>query len=174
MNFELVSATSLDEDYIYEIPPAPTGKFNILYRNDKLGYGSPNTGYFFYFKQGSLTNFDYVLQQQIANQVVPIGTIPGVNNTDTWLYQINTDNGELGPWIKVDNVYQNAYLQTEGSKRKIFSVNSGFNDQVSYVFGDGVFSDIPVGTFRCYVRTSNGLQYIINPQEMQSVVIPIS
>ena len=174
MNFELVSATSLDEDYIYEIPPAPTGKFNILYRNDKLGYGSPNTGYFFYFKQGSLTNFDYVLQQQIANQVVPIGTIPGVNNTDTWLYQINTDNGELGPWIKVDNVYQNAYLQTEGSKRKIFSVNSGFNDQVSYVFGDGVFSEIPVGTYRAYVRSSNGLTYTIDPSEMQGVTVTMS
>jgi hypothetical protein len=37
-----------------------------------------------------------------------------------------------------------------------------------------VFSDIPVGTFRTYVRASNGLQYIINPQEMQSVSIPIS
>ena len=31
-----------------------------------------------------------------------------------------------------------------------------------------------MGTFRVYVRASNGLQYIINPEEMQSVVIPIS
>jgi hypothetical protein len=51
MNFELVSVTSVDEDYVYEIPPAPSGTFNMVYRNDKLGYGSPNTGYFFYFKQ---------------------------------------------------------------------------------------------------------------------------
>jgi hypothetical protein len=42
------------------------------------------------------------------------------------------------------------------------------------VFGDGVFSEIPVGTFRSYVRASNGLQYIINPEEMQSVTVPIS
>jgi len=172
MNFELVSATSLDQDYIYEIPPIPSNKFNILYRNDKLGYGSPNTGFFFYFKQGSLTNFDFVLQQQISNQVVPID-IDGINNTDTWLYQINTDNGELGPWIKVDNVYQNAYLQTEGSKRKIFSVNSRFNDQVSYIFGDGVFSEIPVGSFRAYVRSSNGLTYTIDPSEMQGITVTL-
>ncbi len=39
MNFELVSATSLDQDYVYEIPPAPSGKMNMMYRNDKLGYG---------------------------------------------------------------------------------------------------------------------------------------
>jgi hypothetical protein len=41
-------------------------------------------------------------------------------------------------------------------------------------FGDGVFSSVPVGFFRCYVRASNGLTYIINPEEMQSVVIPIT
>jgi hypothetical protein len=28
--------------------------------------------------------------------------------------------------------------------------------------------------FRAYVRASNGLQYIINPEEMQSVVLPIT
>ena len=54
--FELVSVTSLNQDYVYEIPPAPSGKFNMLYRNDMLGYGSPNTGFFFYFKQGTLQN----------------------------------------------------------------------------------------------------------------------
>ena len=68
MGFELVSATSMDADYIYEVPPAPNGRFNMLYRNDKLGFGSPETGFFFYFKQGSLQNFDFTLQQQISNQ----------------------------------------------------------------------------------------------------------
>jgi hypothetical protein len=31
-----------------------------------------------------------------------------------------------------------------------------------------------VGTFRTYVRASNGLEYIINPEEMQNIVVPIS
>jgi len=83
MNFEGVSATSLNQTYVYEIPPNPKGTFNILYRNDKLGYGSLNTGFFLYFKQGSLVNYDFTLNQQIANQVVPIGEIQGINNTDT-------------------------------------------------------------------------------------------
>ena len=48
------------------------------------------------------------------------------------------------------------------------------NDQITLNFGDGVFSTIPVGTFRTYVRASNGLTYIINPVEMQSISIPIS
>jgi hypothetical protein len=172
MNFELVSATSLDEDYIYEIPPAPTGKMNMLYRNDKLGYGSPNTGFFFYFKQGTLTNFDFNLVEQVSNQVINID-IEGINETDTWLYQINVDNGTTGPWVKVDNVYQNAYLQTETSRKKIFAVTSRTNDQVSYTFGDGVFSEIPIGTFRAYVRSSNALTYTIDPNEMQGISVTI-
>ena len=173
MNFELVSVTSVDEDYVYEIPPGPTSRFNMLYRNDKLGYGSPNTGFFFYFKQGQLQNFDFNFQQQIANQVIGIGEIQGVNNTDTWLYQLNASNGLPQLWTMVENVYADAYLQSNTSNRKIFSVTSGFNDQVSYVFGDGVFSEMPIGTFRSYVRAGNALTYTIDPTEMQGVTVSI-
>jgi hypothetical protein len=173
MSFELVSATSMDEDYIYEIPPAPTGKFNMLYRNDKLGYGSPNTGFFFYFKQGTLQNYDFSLEQQISNQVVDIN-IQGINNTDTWLYQASADNASFGLWRNVENVYADAYLQNEKSNRKIFSVGSRFNDQVSYIFGDGVFSEIPVGTFRAYVRGGNALTYTIDPSEMQGITVTLT
>jgi hypothetical protein len=171
MNFELVSVTSLGEDFMYEIPPAPASRFNMLYRNDKLGYGSPETGFFFYFKQGTLQNFDFNLSQQISNQTVDIGTIQGVNNTDTWLYQLNNNNGDRTLWRKVDNVYADAYLQTEASDKKIFSVNSRFNDQVTYVFGDGVFSEVPVGTFRAYVRSSNAQTYVIDPSEMRGITV---
>jgi hypothetical protein len=176
MNFEVVSVTSVGEDYVYEIPPIPSGKLNMLYRNDKLGYGSPNTGFFFYFKQGNLQNFDFNLAQQISNQVVDID-IQGINNTDTWLYQLSDDNNNTSSralWKEVENVYANAYLQTENSIRKIFSVSSRFNDQVSYIFGDGVFSEIPVGTFRAYVRAGNALTYTIDPTEMQGISITIN
>jgi len=172
MNFELVSATSLDQNYVYEIPPAPSGKLNMLYRNDRLGFGSPNTGYMFYFKQGTLTNSDFSFQQKIANQSIDID-IEGINQTDTWLYKRNSD-GTLTPWKQVENVYADAYLQTEQSDKDIFSVDSRFNDQVSYTFGDGVFSKIPVGNFRAYVRSSNALTYTINPSEMNGISVAIS
>jgi hypothetical protein len=169
MNFELVSASSIDTDYIYEIPPAPSGQFNVLYRNDKLGFGSPQTGFFFYFKQGSLTTYDFTFQQQISNQTADID-IQGINNSDTWLYQILED-GSLSQWNQVENVYADAYLQTEASTRAIYSVDSRFNDQVSYVFGDGVFSAIPVGNFTAYVRAGNALTYTIDPIEMSGVSV---
>ena len=172
MNFELVSVTSVNQDYVYELPPGPTGKFNMVYRNDKLGYGSPNTGFFFYFKQGSLQSYDFNLAQQISNQVVDID-IQGINNTDTWLYQLNVNNGARTLWTEVDSVYANATLSTTTSNKKVFSVISRFNDQVSYSFGDGVFSEAPVGTFRAYVRAGNALTYTIDPTEMQGVSVTI-
>lgn len=172
MNFELVSVSSVDADYVYEIPPAPSGKFNVLYRNDKLGFGSPNTGFFVYFKQGSLQTYDFTLQQQISNQTVDIN-IQGINNTDTWLYKLNND-GTRARWKQVENVYADAYLQNESSIRPIFSVNSRFNDQVTYVFGDGVFSEIPVGNFRAYARAGNALSYTIYPTDMNGLSVSFS
>lgn len=169
MNFELCSVTSVDKDYMYEIPPSPSGKFNIVYRNDKLGFGSPETGFFFYFKQGSLQFSDFAFQQQIANQAVDID-IQGINNTDTWLFKLNND-GTRSEWKQVENVYADACLQTESSLKNIFSVNSRFNDQVTYVFGDGVFSEIPVGNFRAYVRAGNALTYTISPTEMNGISV---
>lgn len=169
MNFELCSVSTVDSNSVYEIPPEPTGRFNMVYRNDRLGFGSAETGFFFYFKQGSLENFDFTLQQQISNQNIPID-IQGVNNSDTWLFQLNED-GTRTLWKQVENVYADAYLQTEFSSRKIFSVGSRFNDQVTYTFGDGVFSQIPVGNFRAYVRSGNALTYSISPSEMQGISV---
>ena len=173
MAFEIVSTSSVGSDYLRELPPAPSGKFNILYRNDKLGYGSPNTGFFFYFKQGQLKPYTFNLAQQIANQVIDIN-LDGINDTDTWLYQMSNNNGPATIWSQVENVYANASLQTATSSKRVFSVTSRFNDQVSYTFGDGVFSEIPVGSFKAYVRTGNALTYAIDPAEMQGISINIS
>jgi len=172
MNFELVSSSSMNEDYIYELPPSPSGKLNILLRNDGLGFGSPNSGFMFYFKQGTLRTNDFNFQEAISNETQDIN-IEGINETDTWLYQLNSDNTRT-LWEQVDNVYADAYLQTEASNKKIFSVNSRADDQVTYVFGDGVFSEVPVGNFRAYVRSSNGQTYQIDPSEMNGISVAIT
>jgi hypothetical protein len=171
MPFEVVSATSVGKDFVYEQPPRPDGGFNLLFRNDRLGFGSPNTGYFFYFKQGVLQTQDFNLDESVTNRTVPIN-IEGINNEDHWVFQIN--NGELEQWNGVDNVLAGAVEQLDPDQRKIYSVTSRSNDQITLVFGDGVFSAIPVGLFRCFARASNGLRYTISPDDMQSVSVPIS
>jgi len=173
MPFEAVNATSLGQTYIYEPPPLPNGQFNILFRNDQLGYQSANTGFFFYFKQGVLQYQDFNLAEQISNRTVDIN-IEGVNNTDVWLYQLDNLGNVQFIWTQVPSVYSAAVEQQATTLPKNYAVTSRTNDQITLAFGDGVFATIPVGQFRNYVRASNGLQYIINPEEMQSVQIPIS
>jgi hypothetical protein len=173
MPFEAVSSTSVGRDYVYEPSPLPNGIFNVLFRNDQLGFASANTGYFFYFKQGVLQNQDFNLGERVANRTVNVN-IEGVNNEDRWLYQLDNVGNVQYEWQYVQSVYAAATEQLAPDQRKLFSVVSRTNDQITLTFGDGVFSTIPVGLFRAYVRASNGLGYIINPEEMQSVVIPIS
>ena len=173
MPFEVVNATSIGEDFVYEPPPLPNGQFNVLFRNDQQGFLSNNTGFFFLFKQGVLQNQDFNLPERIDNRAVAIN-IEGINNTDIWLYQLDNLGNVAGFWERVQSVYAAAVEQLAPGTRDIYSVSSRTNDQITLNFGDGIFATIPVGTFRTYVRASNGLTYIINPVEMQSVSVPIS
>ena len=173
MPFEAVNSTSSGQNFVYEPSPKPIGQFNILFRNDQLGYASADTGYFFLFKQGVLQNQNFNLPERVSNRSVNIN-IEGINNQDYWLYQLDNLGNISTEWTYVPNVYGAAVQQLAPNTRTLYSITSRTNDQITLNFGDGVFSTIPVGTFRTYVRASNGLQYIINPEEMQGVNIPIS
>ena len=172
MPFEAMTSTSVGSDYVYEPSPQPNTSFNVLFRNDQLGFQSANTGYFFLFKQGILQNQDFNLSERISNRTVDIN-IEGVNNEDRWLFQLDNLGNINQEWTFIDNIYQSA-AERSLTLLPVYSVTSRANDQITMIFGDGVFSQIPVGIFRAYVRASNGLQYIINPEEMQNVVLPIS
>jgi len=129
MPFEAVSASSLGEDFVYELPPQPNGLFNILFRNDRLGFASPNTGYFVLFKQGTIQNQDFNLTERLTNRTVNIN-IEGINNEDVWLYQLN-DLAQIDrQWRRVDSVYAGAVEQLAPDERNIYSVTSRTNDQV--------------------------------------------
>ena len=171
MAFEVVSSTSVDQTYVYEPAPRPDGAFNVLYRNDKLGYGSENTGFFFFFKQGTLSDQSFVIADRLSNRTVNVN-IQGINEEDVWLFQ-DKDN-ILSEWRKVDNIFaQDSLAKATDTERTVFSVKTRANDQIGLQFGDGTFSTIPLGTFRTFVRASNGLEYVINPEEIQNVAIPV-
>ena len=173
MDFEAVSATTINDANVYEPSPVLNGDFNILYRNDKLGFASTDTGFFFHFKQGTLTNKDFTVSDRIANRNVDINT-EGVNNSDVWLYEMDKTNGTiLNEWEEVENIYAPITKQTESDKRKFFSTTSRANDQITLNFGDGVFGDIPTGFFRAFVRLSNGRKYIINSSDISGVNLTV-
>ena len=170
MNFEAVSASSSGTSYVYEPAPIPTGKFNILYRNDNLGNGSINSGYFVYFKQGTLATEDFNLDQSLPNRVVNVN-FNNINNDDVWLYQLGTTGAPSSYWKSVPAVAGINVIYNQSSNRNLYQINSRSNDQVDLVFGDGAFANVPQGIFRLYYRTSNGLQYKITPDEMQGITL---
>lgn len=173
MGFEAASATSYNEPYIYEIAPAPSNKFNILYRNDNQGNGSINTGFFLYFKQGSLQTSDFSITDAIPNRVLSVG-FNNINNTDVWLYNLNTSLVEQNLWSAVPAVAGINVIYNQQVDRNLYQINSTVGDQINLVFGDGSFANIPQGNFRLYYRTSNGLTYKITPDEIQNVAIAIN
>ena len=174
MPFEAVSASIQNQDAIVEPAPRPNSVFNILYRNDRQGYGSTNTGWFLYFKQGILLNQDFNFPEKINNNNQNID-IEGVNDQDVWLYQLDEVCNITRLWTPKESIYTASQLgSSERSLRTIYSITSRANDQIQFNFGDNTFAEAPVGTFRTYVRQSNGLTYTINPEEMQSVVLQLS
>lgn len=174
MPFELISATTVDRETVYEPPVGPSGKFNILYKNDNLGFSSNNTGFFFYFKQGQLNAVDLNFVESLSNRVTSLN-VSNVNNNDIWLYQVD-GNGNLSTlWSQVPSVagINIAYNPQDTNQRKTYQVNTRLNDQIDLVFGDGAFAEIPQGNFRLFYRVSNGLSYNVNPEEMQNLAFSI-
>ena len=168
--FEAVSATTLGKTYIYEAEPVNANKFNILYRNDNNGNGSNNTGFFVYFKQGSLQATNFTVQNAIPNNFVPINT-NNINSTDTWLYSLSVNNNIKDSWVQVPALSGTNVVYNQLSDKNLYQINTRNNDQVNLVFGDGSFSKIPQGSFRFYFRTSNGTTYSITPDDISSVNI---
>jgi hypothetical protein len=173
INFEAVSATSLGQTYIYEADPTNTGKFNLLYRNDNNGNGSNNTGFFLYFKQGSLQSTDFTITNAIPNNYVPVN-VNNINNTDGWLYSIDVNNRVQTNWTPVPAIAGINVIYNQLSNKNLYQVNTRTNDQINLVFGDGSFSNIPQGKFRYYFRTSSGTNYSITPDDIAAVTVAFS
>lgn len=173
MSFESVSPTSSGQTYIYEANPYINAPFNILYKNDNLGNGSVNTGFFLYFVQGTLQSQDFTFAESIPNRVFSVNT-NNINNSDIWLYSLDA-NGNLDIlWEQVPAVANTNVIYNQSQNRNIYQVNTRAGDQIDLVFGDGSFANLPQGNYRLYYRTSNALQYKITPDEMQGITIPVN
>lgn len=173
MIFEIVNPTSINQSYIYEVDPENSSQFNLLYENDGFGYSSPNTGYFLYFKQGSLSSQSFNIVSPLPNTTISLGNT-GVNNNDVWLYQVNSNNS-LTLWTQVEAIYGGNTISNNlpSTEQTIYSISNTVNDTITLVFGDGVFGALPSGTFIAFTRSSNGLTYRINPNEMSNISLSL-
>ena len=172
LDFEIVSATTSNQNYIYEKEPSNTGNFNILYRNDNLGNNSNNSGFFLFFKQGTLANQDFNVVESVPNRSVSLD-VDNINETDLWLYNLDNNKNISTLWKQVPAVSGVNVIYSREEERNVYQINSRAGDQVDLVFGDGSFSNMAFGNYRVYYRTSAGLDFRITPDEMQGVLISI-
>ena len=173
LDFEAVGA-DIDENDIIEEAPRAGNKFSFLYKDNGQGAGSANTGFFIHFRQGSLQRGDFQIDLPTPNQTVEVDAA-NVNDTDVWLYSLDSSGQEQDLWTKVDAVEGNNVIYNSVSKKikNIYSVLSRTNDRINLIFADGVFGNLPKGNFRSYYRTSANLDYTIFPNNVQNIKISI-
>ena len=174
MTFEIVSTAFKDSEELYEESPTPGNQMGFVYRQDNKGPASTNTGFFLQFKQGSLELADFSIPSPSTNEKVAIDS-PNINNDDLWLFAVNANGNQTTEWTKVSNLTGNniAYNSLQGNIRNIYATETKENDKVDLIFADGVYGNLPQGSFRSYYRISNGLNYTINPNEMKNISITI-
>ena len=173
--FEVVNAdidTTLN--VIYERTPIPEQAFHILYRNDGTGNSSKNTGFFVYWKQGSLQSEYNNFSQKIENNYFTINT-NNINEYDVWVQEIDSSSGLVKEnWTKIANDEYLVYNNTDSQIRNIYKVETRENDTVIVRFSDGKFGTIPVGLFRFWYRVSQGNSNLyIKPADMKNISIRI-
>jgi len=174
MNFEVVSTTIENGTDIMEDPPQVGKSLAFLYRDDGRGPSSPTSGFFLHFRQGSLNTGTFSISNPSTNEIIDIDS-DNINNTDVWLYKLNSDGIESEYWAKVSSFEGNNVIYNSLKKniRNIYSVITRTNDRISINFSDGTFGTLPLGNFRIYYRISNGLSYTINPKDIKNVVVEI-
>jgi len=171
--FQLASAGVANGE-IFEETPLPSRQYGLVYRNDRRGNSSPNTGFFMHFRQGELQSAPFSITDPSSNEIININ-VPNINDSDVWLWQLDQFGNFDTLWTKLDNVYGSnvIYNSINQNNRQIYAVTTRDNDQISLNFADGNFGDLPNGSFRAYFRVSNGLTYSIRPNEMQNIIVEI-
>jgi hypothetical protein len=172
--FEIVPSTINDSDSIYESAPTDGTGLTYSYRNDGSGDSSNNTGFFFLFKQGTIQQTEFTVDTAITNYVKTIN-VANINNTDVWLYKTDQFGQNIEAWEKVPSLSGNnaIYNSLSKSQRSIYNVVTKNNDTIDLVFGDGNFSDLPLGSFKVYYRVSDNAKYSIQPADMQNVQVSV-
>ena len=174
MNFEVVPATFSGKDYVYEDTPTPANLFSIIYKNDNQGSGSANTGFFAHFKQGTINLSTFSIGNPVINEIIGINT-PDINNTDTWLWQLDKNGKYSKLWTSVPSLVGNnvIYNSVNNGIRTLYAISSRDQDQIDLNFADGIFGDLPKGNFTFFYRQSNGLTYVIKPEQMSGISVTI-
>jgi hypothetical protein len=121
-----------------------------------------------FVKQGTLNRIDYEITETLPNRRIQF--LPqNVNHTDVWVQKLDNAGSISARWSQVDTVNEeNLIFNGNRSTRQKFEVDTLENDQIEVVFGDGDFVDVPVGTFRFWMRQSANRSVVIQKNKIQN------
>lgn len=144
----------IDQNGPFERAPDINAQFNIVYASDGRGDGSDYTGFLMFVKQGTLVLTNYTITEPTANRRLVLNQI-NVNDTDVWVYGVD-DNGTITQkWTAVDSITDQTLAFNNQDGRAKYEIETLENDQIALLFGDGNFSDVPVGNFQLWTRASS-------------------
>jgi len=174
-SIDVVKSDIHEDGYLYEKSPDSSESYNLLYRNDNQGFGSTDTGFFVYFKEGELQHQDYQFSTPVPNRNTNVD-VTNINDTDVFVQKITSSGTPIEKWTKVPNLFgQNTiYNSLNLNTRNIFNVESRVDDQITVQFSDGNFGNAPYGKFRIWYRQSNGQGQIIRKDRIQNKEISIA
>ena len=160
---------------INEAAPDPYKVIDFLYKDDNSGFGSANTGFFVGFKQGTLAHKDFRIDQGLPNIVLDIDA-DNVANGNVWVQTIDEIGQIQKNWTQVDTLFGNGTIFNAKSNniRDIFSIASRQDDQISVVFADGNFGNIPRGIIRVWYRTGLNQTYSLTPDAFNNTSFTMS
>ena len=150
--------------------------FNLIYKNDGKGNGSPDTGFFVMFRQGQLQFADFNFTSPLESRTQDI-LIPNINESDVYLQEVNTGGQVLNQWTKIPNTVGQTlnYNSKSLATRNLYSIeNIGDADGIRLRFPDGEFGNVPVGIYRAWYRSSDPSRYTINPEEARNLTVTIA
>lgn len=182
--FEIVPAKLDKTSGPYERRPELNQQMTVIRLSDGLGDGSPNSGFFYLIKQGSLGKISKTFDGITPNQFYDIN-VANCNDTDVWLNNVDDTTGEIvvgdtvngtrnGEWQRVDIANsQNVLFNTNPYANK-YEVQTLADDKFRVIFGDGNFAAIPSGKFDIWYRVSANENLIIPTTAIQNIGIPIT
>lgn len=188
-NFDIVNADFNTNFGFVEQTPNPDGAFHLIYRSDGNGNSSPDTGFFFYFKQGILQKSDYSITEPQENRTIFVD-VANINETDVWVQTVN-DQGSVvvdGDWTRVGYVPSDditkillttenvTYNNINPEIQNIYQIVTQEQDKIVLRFGDGRFGQSPVGNLRVWYRVSANESINIRPDDIQNtqIIIPFN
>lgn len=161
-------------DTIDEKHPDPGNAFSLIYRNDSMGAGSNNNGFFVKFVQGKMEKIDQRFDFPEPNRIWSIAK-EDINNSDVYVQEIDQEGGVVNKWLKVPSVTGSnvIYNSLNFEERNVYEVIGGLNDTVEVKFPDGTFGNVPTGLYRAWYRTSIGRKVVFRPEDASNLKITL-